>query len=106
MMRKTVLITGASRGIGRAIAEAFADAGWSVGICCKKSKDDLLNVKKHIEAMGCQCYDFIGDMGCYEDARRFVAGARKVLGPADCLVNNAGISHIGLLSDMSPEEWN
>ena len=106
MIRKTVLITGASRGIGRAIAEAFAGAGWSVGICCKKSKDDLLEVKKHIEAMGCQCYDFIGDMGCYEDARRFVAEARRILGPADCLVNNAGISHIGLLSDMSPEKWN
>ena len=106
MIRKTVLITGASRGIGRAIAEAFAGAGWSVGICCKKSKDDLLEVKKHIEAMGCHCYDFIGDMGCYEDARRFVAEARRILGPADCLVNNAGISHIGLLSDMSPEKWN
>lgn len=106
MIRKTVLITGASRGIGRAIAETFAGAGWAVGICCRKSKEDLLDVKKHIEAMGCQCYDFIGDMGCYEDAQRFVAGARRALGPVDCLVNNAGISHIGLLSDMDAGEWN
>lgn len=106
MIHKTALITGASRGIGRAVAEAFAGAGWSVGICCKKNKDDLAYVKKHIEAMGGQCYTFIGDMGCYDDAQQFVTEARNVLGPIDCLVNNAGISHIGLLSDMSAEEWN
>ena len=56
--------------------------------------------------MGCQCYAFVGDMGCYDDALTFVKEAVKALGPIDCLVNNAGISHIGLLSDMSAEEWN
>ena len=68
MAHKTVLITGASRGIGRAIAQIFAEAGWSVGICCKKSMAELSEVRKYIEATGSQCFDFIGDMGCYEDA--------------------------------------
>ena len=106
MAHKTVLITGASRGIGRAIAQIFADAGLSVGICCKKNIAELSEVKKYIEATGSQCFDFIGDMGCYEEAQKFITEARKALGPIDCLINNAGISHIGLLSDMHAEEWN
>ena len=106
MSHKTVLVTGASRGIGKAIALCFAEAGWSVGISCRKSKTELSEVKKEIESKGCSCFDFAGDMGCFNDAERFIQEAQKVLGPVDCLVNNAGISHIGLLSDMSSEEWN
>ena len=106
MKNKNVLVTGASRGIGRAIAIAFAEAGWSVGICCRHSAAELESLKKIIEAMGRRCFACLGDIGNYEDARAFVTGAADFLGPIDCLVNNAGISHIGLLSDMSPEEWN
>lgn len=105
MKDKNVLITGASRGIGRAIAIAFSEAGWSVGICCRHSVSDLTDLKERIETKGGRCFCYIGDMGNYEDARAFVAGASNALGPIDCLVNNAGISHIGLLSDMSPEQW-
>ena len=104
-MKKNVLVTGASRGIGRAIALAFAEAGWSVGICCRTNEDRLLEVKKEIEQHGVSCFAFLGDLSDYETAHRFVTKSREVLGPIDCLVNNAGISIIGLLTDLTPEEW-
>lgn len=105
MTEKTVLITGASRGIGRAIALTFAEAGWNVGICCRHQKEKLYETKKKIENTGRRCFDYTGDMGHAEDARTFINEAQACLGPADCLINNAGISHIGLLADMTSEQW-
>lgn len=105
MKNKNVLVTGASRGIGRAIAITFAEAGWSVGVCCRHSTSELDGLKEGIESQGGRCFCYTGDMGIYENARDFVAEASGALGPIDCLVNNAGISHIGLLSDMSPLQW-
>ena len=106
MSKKTVLVTGASRGIGKAIALKFAQKGYRVAINCVSRKEDLLQVKREIESCQTECLAYVGDVGIYENCREMFAQVKKHLGPVDVLINNAGISYIGLFQDMSPEDWN
>lgn len=102
MKHKTALITGASRGIGHAIAESFAAAGYDLYLTCLKSEDLLTSYCKELSCKyEINAVPFCGDMGDYETVLRLFSGIRKL----DVLINNAGISHIGLLSDMTPKEW-
>lgn len=105
MSRKTVLVTGASRGIGRAIAIKFAQKNYQVAINCDRRGDELKEVKRMIESYQVPCLSFIGDLGVYESCETLFQEIRKQFGGVDVLVNNAGISYIGLLQDMKPEEW-
>ena len=105
MARKTVLVTGASRGIGKAIAVKFAKKGWNVVISCVKREEQLLQKKKEIESFQVSCLAFLGDMGKMEDCAALFKKIKKQFGGLDVLVNNAGISYIGLLQDMKPEDW-
>lgn len=99
---KTALITGASRGIGQAAAECFAAAGYNLILTCSKTIDVLrefaedLHRKYHITCRAVQA-----DMGCEADVTQLFSSIDEL----DVLVNNAGIAHIGLLSDMTSEEW-
>lgn len=103
---KTVLITGASRGIGRALACAFAKAGYRLVINCSSSEAALYALKEELIA---SCHTdvlaHIGDISDYSYVTRLFADARAQFGGIDILINNAGIAHIGLLSDMRIEEW-
>ena len=102
MERKTALITGASRGIGRAIARAFAAAGYDLILTCLRSEDALQQLCRNLAAdCGIRAVPFCGDIGDFETVRSLFSRIRRL----DVLVNNAGISHVGLLSDMTPEEW-
>ena len=105
-MRKCILITGASRGIGRSIALHFAKNNYHVFLNCRKSIDELEDVRMQIDSMKTgSCEIVMGDAGNTKDVRRIFDKIRGTYGRLDVLVNNAGISHIGLLSDMSDEEW-
>lgn len=105
MARKTVLITGASRGIGKAIAVKFAKKGYNVAINCLHSEDRLLQTRRELEAYQVSCLSYMGDMGDMNQCRDFFQQVHKQFGGLDVLVNNAGISYIGLLQDMSTEDW-
>ncbi len=105
MAKKTVLVTGASRGIGKAIAVKFAKKGYNVAISCLRSEDRLMQAKKDIESFQTSCMAFLGDMGDWETCRTMFEKTKKQFGSVDVLVNNAGISYIGLLQDMTPADW-
>lgn len=106
-MNHTVVITGASRGIGRAIAHAFARGGYHLVINCSKSTDALLSLKAELETIyHCQVLASVGDVSDYHYVEQLYADIQTRFSGVDVLINNAGISHIGLLSDMSIDEWN
>ena len=105
-MNKTVLVTGASRGIGRAIAYRFAREGYSLIINCSKSADALMTFKSELEQnFGVSVLASIGNIGDYSYAEKLFQEIKEEFGGVDIVINNAGISHIGLLSDMSAEDW-
>ena len=93
---KLALVTGASRGIGRAIAEELARAGAQVVVGYRSGKDEAEELAHTIGGRAVQA-----DVSSAEDARRLVEEA----GDVDVLVNNAGLTRDGLLARMSDDDW-
>lgn len=105
-MNPIVLITGASRGIGKAITIRFAKEGCSLIINCSKSTDALMALKKELsETYHIPILASVGNVGDFAYVQKLFQEIEEEFGGVDIVVNNAGISHIGLLSDMTPEEW-
>ena len=105
MPRKTVLVTGASRGIGKAVAIKFAKKGYNVVISCVHRAEQLEQTRREIESLQAPCLAYLGDMGDLKSCETLFSQIRSRFGGVDVLVNNAGISYIGLLQDMSSEDW-
>lgn len=106
-IKKPVLITGSSRGIGKAIAIKFASEGYPVIITGKNSTQQLAQLEQSIhETYHVPCMSFLGDLSDYETARQLFMKIEEQFGGIEILINNIGISHIGLLSDMDVEQWN
>lgn len=105
MSKKTVLVTGASRGIGKAIAVKYAKKGCNVAVNCIHSEERLAQTRREIESYQTECLAFLGDMGNPADCQALFKKIRKQFGGVDVLVNNAGISYIGLLQDMTSDDW-
>lgn len=106
MNRKTVLVTGASRGIGKAIAIKYAKKGYNVVINCVKNEELLEKVKKEIEGYQVSCMSFVGDIGDFKTCEDLFIQIKKQYTNLDVVINNAGISYIGLLTDMTIDDWN
>lgn len=106
MIKKNVLITGASRGIGRSTALLFADKGFHVFLNCHKSIEELQKVQQKIEQNHPNCSTIVtGNVGNPEDVRSIFREIYSHCDSLDVLVNNAGVAHIGLLMDLTDEEW-
>lgn len=102
---KTAIITGASRGIGKEVAITLATQYEYIAICCKNSSEELLEVKKIIENNGCRCVAFTGDVSDYLFISNMISQVVNETGKIDVLINNAGISTVGLFTDMTPGMW-
>ena len=104
-MNKVILVTGATRGIGKKIAITFAKEGYDIAINYRKENEDLENTKKAIEENGVKCFAVQGDVSSFEDCERFVKEIINEYGKIDVLVNNAGITKDTLLMRMKKEDF-
>lgn len=102
----TIIVTGASRGIGRAIAISLASPSSNIVISCSKSGDSLKETYNEIIKKGALCTTYVGDMGNYLAVQEMFDLALGQYGKIDILINNAGIASIGLFQDMTPDMWN
>lgn len=106
MTPKIAFITGASRGIGAAIAEQFAKEGFHLAINGRDEERLTEKARQLTETYHIVCLPFPGDIGDEDFVKRVFDEIAQKLGTVDVLVNNAGISHIGLMTDMRLDKWN
>lgn len=102
---KNVVVTGGSRGIGRAIALEFGKRGANVAINYVSSEDEAQAVADEIKALGGGALLIKGDVSCFEDGKRLIDESIKAFGSVDILVNNAGITKDGLLMRMKEDSF-
>jgi NAD(P)-dependent dehydrogenase (short-subunit alcohol dehydrogenase family) len=102
---KTALVTGASRGIGRAIAVELAREGAQVAVNYATSDAKAQEVAQEIRDFGGTCHLIKANLGVAREARAMVAEAAERFGHLDVLVNNAGITKDSLLPRMTDEQW-
>ena len=102
---KTALITGAARGIGKAIAMKLASEGADIAFTDLKEDDNFRNTVEEIRALGVQCRGYASNAADFEQAHAAVEQIIKDFGRIDVLVNNAGITRDGLMMRMSEQQW-
>ena len=99
------LITGGTKGIGKAIAIKLSQYGYDIAINYRNENDELNNLKTEIEENNVKCVLVKGDVSIFEDAERFVKETVEKLGSVDVLVNNAGITRDMLIMRMKKEDF-
>ncbi|MBN1952750.1 MAG: 3-oxoacyl-[acyl-carrier-protein] reductase [Bacteroidales bacterium] len=102
---KTAIVTGAARGIGRAIALRFAEEGADVAITDLRLDENTESLVKEIEAMGQKAKAYASDASNFEDTEKVVNDIVEAFGTVDILVNNAGITMDTLLMRMTEQQW-
>lgn len=102
---KTALVTGAARGIGKAIAVKLAEHGANVAFTDLQYNDAAKEVEKEIQELGVKCKAYASDASKYEETQNLVDEIQKEFGSIDVLVNNAGITMDTLMMRMTEEQW-
>lgn len=104
-MLRTILITGASSGIGASTAIAFAKPNNRLILVSRKNREGLKKIEDEGRERGAEVLSILADVSDYEACKLLVQQAVERFGTIDLLVNDAGVSHIGLFQDMTPDEW-
>ena len=102
---KSAIVTGATRGIGKAIALELAKRGANVAFNYSKSADEAEKLKAEIENSGAKCYAAQCDVANTEAASVFCKHVKEEFGTVDFLINNAGITRDGLILRMKEDDW-
>jgi 3-oxoacyl-[acyl-carrier protein] reductase len=106
MKEKVVLITGASQGIGKAIALKFAKSGTNIALNdIESQRENLEKTREEIEKLGQKAKSYFADVSNYQEVERMMKEIEKDFGKLDVLVNNAGIILDRTLAKMTPREW-
>ena len=105
-MNKTVLITGASRGIGKEIAIIFAQNGFNIVATCHNNIDTLTSLKNELSKYNVNIFLFQGDLSKQSTISDLIKFLKNNNISVDVLINNAGISVVGLIQDLSIDDWN
>lgn len=105
MERKVAIVTGGSRGIGRAIAEKLSEAGYDLVLNYRSREDEALAVKNALEEKGGVVEIVQADVSKFDDAKKMIQFAKKTFGRIDVLVNNAGITKDALLPMMKEADF-
>jgi NAD(P)-dependent dehydrogenase (short-subunit alcohol dehydrogenase family) len=105
LKRKIALVTGASRGIGRGIAEVLAEEGADVAVNYVASAEQADEVAELVRSKGCRAITVKGDVARRTDVQAMIDKTWEELGPIDILVNNAGIETIVPFLELTDEEW-
>ncbi|KAB2331697.1 3-ketoacyl-ACP reductase [Bacillus mesophilum] len=101
---KVAFVTGAGRGIGKAAAIALAKEGVNLGLLAR-TEDALKEVAKEVEALGVKAAYASVDVSSQEEVKQAVEKLTDEVGPADILINNAGVGQFGTLLEMDPQDW-
>ena len=102
---KTAIVTGAARGIGKAIALKFASEGANVAFTDLVIDENAQNTEKELAALGVKVKGYASIAANFEDTAKVVAEIHKDFGSIDILVNNAGITRDGLMMRMTEQQW-
>jgi len=104
-MQKTVLVTGGSRGIGKAICKLLATEGYNVVLNYNKSEAQALEIKTELKNIGYNIEIFKADVSIMDQVKDLIKFTINKFGTIDILINNAGISKWGLFTDLTESEW-
>ena len=102
---KTAIITGAARGIGKAIALRYAQEGANIAFTDLSIDDNVKETEKEIAAYGVKVKGYASNAANFEDTHKVVEEIAKDFGTIDILINNAGITRDGLMMRMSEQQW-
>ena len=102
---RVALVTGGSRGIGRACCLAVGRAGAKVAVNYRTREADAIETERQLREMGCETLRVAGDVSVEEDVRRMLDRVRETWGPVELLVNNAGVFDYLGHEDLTPEIW-